>query len=196
MTKVPNCLRVTHPIKASVLLALALAAMLVAGRVDAACTVVFSVSNVQMGNVSVPSLRTSSVPGYRLMGAKNQNVNVACTVPQATLRLELNGLTPVIGKPLVRWGSVGAMQVHALGASVGGVAVNVKLESLMGSVYVQSVDVTKNDVLVFDLSNVPVRERTSFSVQLQLLGLLPESYIVNSQVVLDSSISVRVLDAQ
>jgi len=176
--------------------ALALAAALAAGQAHAACNVVFSVANVQMGSMSVSSLRASSVPGYRLINTRNQTVNVNCNAPQATLRLALSGLTPVTGQPLVRWGSVGAMQVRALGASAAGVAVNIKLEGAPGSVYAQTLDFTKNDVVEFDLSSVPLSERKSFSLQLQLTGLLPESHAVRSQETLDSSFSVQLLGAK
>lgn len=189
-----SCARRT--VKLGACLALALGTAFAAARADAACTVVLSAANLQMGNVAASSLRASGVPGYRLMGTKNQIVNVTCTVPQSTLRLELNGLTPIIGKPLVKWGAVGAMQVRALNATVAGSPVNLKLESLPTSVYAQQVDLTKNDIVNFDLSNVPVLNRKSFSLQLQLTGLLPETLAVRSREILDSSISVQLLGAQ
>lgn len=183
-------------LKLGALLLLALGMSLAAEGANATCNVVFSVPNVQMGNVSVSSLRMSSVPGYRLVGTKNQVMNVTCNVSQPTFRLELSGLTPVIGTPLVRWGSVGAMHVRALGASVAGLPVNIKLEGLPGSIYAQGVDLTKNDILDVDLSSVPARDRKSFSLQFQLTGLLPESYVVRTQVTLDSSITVQLLGVQ
>lgn len=196
MTRKINRFCTRRSFKLGAWLALTLGTALAAARADAACAVVLSVANVQMGNVTVSSLRTSNMPGYRLMGTRNQVVNVTCTVPQATLRLELSGLTPIIGKPLVQWGTVGAMQVRALGATVAGSPVNVKLESLPASVYAQELDLTKSDIVNFDLTSVPVNNRKSFSLQLQLTGLLPEGLAVRSKEILDSSISVQLLGAQ
>lgn len=177
-------------------LALALVIGLAAGSANAACTVVFSAANVQMGNVSVAALRVSNVPGYRSIGTKNQTMNVTCDVSQPALRVQLGGLVQVIGKPLVRWGTVGAMQVRALSASASGTPVNIKLESLPTSIFSPGVEIIKDEVLNFDLSNVPVKDRKSFSLQFQLTGLLPEGYAVTSQLVLESSMSAQLLAVQ
>ena len=183
-------------VKLAALVALALGTSFAAAHANAACTMAFSVANVQMGNMPVSQLRASSVPGYRLMGTRTQIVNVNCNVPQTTLRLELSGLMPIVGKPLVKWGTVGAMQVRAMGATVAGSPVNLKLESVPASVYAQALDLTKNDIINFDLSGVPVNNRKSFSLKLELTGLLPENHSVRSKEILDSSISVQLLGAQ
>lgn len=196
MTREINVCPAMRPLHLGMLLVLTLGTAFTADRANAACTMVLSVANVQMGNVPVSSLRPSSVPGYRLMSTRNQTVNVNCSVPQTTFRLELGGLVPMIGKPLVQWGTVGAMQLRAISATVAGNPVNLKFESSPANVYAQELDFTKNDIVNFDLSSMPVANRKSFSLQLQLTGLLPESHAVRSKETLESNISVQLLGAQ
>ena len=196
MTRKTDSFPAMRPVRLGVLLMLTLGTAFTVARADAACTVILSTANVQMGNVPVSSLRASGVPGYRLISTRNQTVNVRCNVPQATFRLELGGLIPIIGKPLVKWGTVGAMQMRAMSATVAGIPVNLKLESSPAGVYAQEFDLTKNDIVNFDLSSVPLNNRKSFSLQLQLMGLLPESHAVRSKEVLESNISVQLLGAQ
>ena len=169
---------------------------LFAGSAGAACNLTVSLANLQMGQMSAASLRAVSMPGYRSMGTKAEFLNATCDAPQAMFRLEFGGLVPAIGKPLLRWGALGAMQLRVAGASVAGLPVNLKLESAPASAYAQAVDVTHNDVLTLDVSHVPLQDRTSLSIQLLVTGLLPDDNTIGSELVFESNVSVRLLDAQ
>lgn len=181
---------------APVACALGLALALCAGAAQAACNVTVSLARVQMGQVSVGALRAASVPGYKSIGARTQSINAGCDTAQPAFRVEFSGLAGVIGKPLLRWGAVGAMQLRVTGASVGGHPVNVKLESAPASAWAQTAELAQNDVLVLDVAALPALERKSLSVQLQVTGLLPEDYAVTSALVLDSNIQVQLAGAQ
>ncbi|KAF3999265.1 hypothetical protein [Glaciimonas immobilis] len=170
--------------------------LLAAGAADATCHVVVSMQSVQLGHLSVASLRPASVAGYRSMGTKNQVINGSCDATQATFRLQFGNLTAIIGKPLVRWGEVGAMQLRIQGASVGGTPVQMKVEGVAASAYAEGVDITQNGVIALDLSRVPEKSRKSFSLQLQLTGLLPDNYSLRSKVLFESSISVQLVGEQ
>lgn len=165
------------------------------GSAGAACNLAVSAPRVQMGQMSASTLRLASVPGYRSMGTRSELVSGTCEVSQATFRVEISGLAPIIGKPLVHWGEVGAMLLQIVGASVGGAPVQVKLESAPASPYAQSVDLMHNDVLVLDVSQISPQNRKSLSIQIQVTGLLPESYAVRSEVILYSNVNVQLLSA-
>lgn len=171
----------------------ALVYLLASGQAGAACNAVFSAATVQLGQLSAASLKAANVAGYRSMGSKGQVLNVTCDVPQTTFRLQFDGLTPVAGQPLLRWGAVGAMQMRAIGASAAGLPVPMRLEGAAASPYTGSVLLTQNDVLNLDLSHVPLPSRKSFTLELELTGLLPSSYVVRSEVKFDSNIAVQLL---
>lgn len=172
------------------------ALLTVTSQASASCNVVVSAPSVQMGKVTTAGLKAASIPGYRSAGSKNQLVNVNCDSSQSTFRIAFDGLTQIVGQPLVLWGSVGAMQVRVMKASVSGIPVNMKLEGGNSSIYTEGVNLIQNDVVNLDLSSVPLQNRKSLSLQLQLTGLLPDTYIVRSEVTLLSNISVRLVGAQ
>lgn len=184
----------THQLGVAVLAGMGL--LMSISQANATCNVVVSAPSVQLGRITTAGLKTASIPGYHSIGSKNQVVNVNCDVSQTTFRIALDGFTPVIGTPLVLWGSVGAMQVRVMKASVAGTPVNMKLEGAPSSIYTEGVNLIQNDVLNLDLSGVPLQNRKSLSLQLQLTGLLPDTYIVRSEVTLNSNISVHLVGAQ
>lgn len=168
----------------------------VSSQANAACNVALSAPNIKIGSVSSIGLKAADVPGYRFVGIKSQLVSVSCTISQAGFRIAFDGLIPITGQPLILWGSVGAMKVRVMKASVAGISVNMKLDSAASSMYTESVNLTQNDILSLDLSNVPLQNRKSLSLQLQVTGLLPDTYIVRSEATLNSNISVQVVGAQ
>ena len=156
----------------------------------AACDFSSPPNDVKMSPMPAAALKMSEVSGYKLMGTRDVMLNVVCTTDQTAFKINISGISPVAGN-LVRWGSEGALKFQAKGAKVGGIPVNLKLQSAPGSPYSEQVDLAANDAVVLDLSSLPAGNRKNFSVQIHLIGLLPESYQIVSRFELSSVFQAR-----
>jgi len=157
---------------------------------NAACDFSTPPNDVKISSLPASSLKMSEVNGYKLMGTRDVMLNVICSTDQTAFKMHISGISPVAGN-LVRWGSEGALKFQAKGAKVGGIPVNLKLQSSPGSPYSEQVDLAANDAVVLDLSSIPAGSRKSFSVQIHLIGLLPENYRVISRMELSSVFQAR-----
>jgi len=157
---------------------------------NAACDFSSLPNDVKITPLPVSALKMSEVSGYKLMGTRDVMLNVICSTDQTAFKIHISGISPVTGN-LIRWGSEGALKFQAKGAKVGGIPVNLKLQSSSASPYSEQVDLAGSDAVVLDLSSVPAGSRKNFSVQIHLIGLLPESYRVISRLELSSAFQVR-----
>ena len=158
---------------------------------NAACDFSSLPNDVKISPLPASSLKMSEVNGYKLMGTRDVLLNVTCNTEQTAFKIHISGINSVTGN-LVRWGSEGALKFQARGAKVGGVPVNLKLQSLPSSPYSGQIDLSSNDAIILDLSSVAPGNRKSFSVQIHLVGLLPETYQVISRLELSSVFQARV----
>lgn len=157
---------------------------------NAACDFSSPPNDVKISPLPASSLKMSDVNGYKLMGTRDVLLNVICNTEQTAFKIHISGINSVTGN-LVRWGSEGALKFQARGAKAGGVPVNLKLQSLPGSPYSGQIDLASNDAIVLDLSNVAPGNRKNFSVQIHVVGLLPENYQVINRLELSSVFQAR-----
>jgi hypothetical protein len=170
-----------------------------AGAAHAACTLTTSATDLDMGRAVTGALPASDTPGYKRMGVRQLSINGVCDRAQSVVSLAFEGLEAVPGKPnagLVRWGDAGALVFHIERATVDGAPVAMTL--LGGQAAGRSTDVTlsRNETVELDLNGLPAQARKSFSLQLSLVGLLPDAYAVRTQVRNYSQFTVRLVGAQ
>ena len=170
-----------------------------AGALHAACTLTTSATDLDMGRSVAGALPASDTPGYKRMGLRQLTVNVVCDHAQSTVNLAFDGLEPVSGKPgagLVRWGDAGALLFRIERATVDGSPVPMTLLGKQGLGRSSAVTLANNDTVALDLNGLAAQGRRSFSLQLSLAGLLPDAYVVRTQLRIHNQFTVRLVGAQ
>jgi hypothetical protein len=173
-----------------------LCAMLPLAGAQAACTVMSSNPNLNVGNSIVSALPASNVAGFRRMGVRQVSVNGSCDRVFTALRLSIDGLevlpTKHTGQAVTHWTDGAAIVFRVSSATVGGVPVQMKLFGSAVPNYSASVDLSQNSVIELDVARLPAEARKSFSLQLELTALVPEGYAPRSKVQLNRQFSVKV----
>lgn len=170
-----------------------------AGAVHATCALTTSVTELDMGRSVAGALPASNTPGYKRMGVQQLTVNGVCEGTQSTISLAFDGLQAVPSAPnagLVRWGDAGALMFRIKRATVDGSPVAMKLLGRQGAGRSTDVTLSNNETVELDLSELAGQAHKSFSLELNLEGLVPERYVVRSQVKIRSQFNVRLVGAK